>query len=122
MLINKYVSRIGLLTILLLIMSAVGIYSCWPRLLLDFSSAAQSIPRYPINVYKSYLFNVLKHPTGLAIFPSFFESGTRYLFIADSGNNVIRVFITRSSGSPSLQTIAGSGSPGYSDGNLLTAA
>src|SRR5713101_8139809 len=67
--------------------------------------------------YVSYPFNTLKNPTGvLLLHPSNSDQGIGYfhLFIADTGNNVIRQF-TSTIGS--LDTIAGSvGTAGYADG------
>jgi len=67
--------------------------------------------------YVSYPFNTLKNPTGLLLLhPNNPSQGGGYfhLFIADTGNNVIREFTTTTG---FLDTIAGSvGTAGYADG------
>lgn len=70
-----------------------------------------------IYMYPTYQFNTLNGPTGLLLLhPSNPDQGVGYfhLFIADTGNHVIRQF-TSTTGS--LNTIAGTiGTPGYADG------
>lgn len=61
---------------------------------------------YTQTAYVTYQFNVLKHPTGLVA--SSFHPG--YLFIADTGNNVIRQFVNGT-----LSVLAGNGQAGYVD-------
>jgi len=47
--------------------------------------------------------------------------GTLYLFIADSDNNVIRLFNLFTNGTTSFSTFAGTGAPGYLDGARTSA-
>jgi DNA-binding beta-propeller fold protein YncE len=114
---NKKIFRSGLVTVCLII-SAIAASKFLPKWWSVKSQASWAY--YSATVHVSYQFNVLKHPTGLAIFPSFFESGTQYLFIADTGNHVIRLFKTYPGGND-FQIIAGSGSPGYLDGDRYAA-
>jgi NHL repeat-containing protein len=114
---GKLVRRIsGLLVLLLGSIALMHIY--WPK---QWVAYLQGPTILNDESYLSYTYNTLKNPTGIAVFDSMYESGTQYLFIADTGNHVIRAFKTTSYGSPALVTIAGTGSPGYSDGNLSTA-
>jgi len=70
---------------------------------------AQSSP-ITFTGYASYLYNTLKHPTGIAMV-------SNMLIIADTGNNVIREF-TPSTG---LTVLAGNGTAGYADGSYTSA-
>jgi hypothetical protein len=72
-------------------------------------------PRYTGTVYASYQFNVLKHPTGLEYLALY---TTPTLYIADTGNNLIRSFNVSAG---TLQTAAGTGTPGYADGPVGSA-
>jgi len=75
---------------------------------------AQSPPILPtIRTYATYPFHTLKHPTGIS---ASIQTGTLYLFIADSDNNVVRLF----NGS-SLSTFAGTGTAGYVNGVFTSA-
>src|SRR5216684_4246139 len=76
-------------------------------------------------MYVSYQFNTLKGPTGLTSVDSQITTTvTQYrtefhLYIADSGNHVIRDF---NSYTGTLSTLAGTiGSPGYTNGSLSSA-
>jgi hypothetical protein len=70
-------------------------------------------------MYASYQYNTLKHPTGLALLFDTLDgnNGVATLYIADSGNHVIRRFPP---GGP-LTTIGALGSPGYVNGALSNA-
>lgn len=72
--------------------------------------------RYGITAYKTYQFNVLKGPSGLALIPNTLGGTSGYsLFIADSGNHVIREF---RSTAQNMIIVAGSlGNSGDADGN-----
>ncbi|MFQ6029919.1 MAG: hypothetical protein ACE5Q6_20795, partial [Dehalococcoidia bacterium] len=85
----------------------VAMHLWWPQTWLAFSSAPAIHQDF---VYASYQFNTLKHPTGLAVLQP--QSSTIQLWIADTGNHVIRRF---SSGILSIE--AGTGNPGYADGS-----
>lgn len=71
---------------------------------------------YSVQMYASYQFNTLKHPTGLALMTDPYN-GVSTLYIADSDNHVIRRFPP---GGP-LTTLGTLGSPGYVDGSTSTA-
>jgi hypothetical protein len=72
--------------------------------------------RFEAHAYVTYQFNTLNKPTGLVWLPKA-PSGAK-LFIADSGNQVIRSFVP---GGP-LTTVAGvMGTAGYVDGNAGSA-
>jgi hypothetical protein len=114
---NKHVFRIGLLATCLII-SVTTAYRFWPKRWSVFSQSG--VVHYSATVYASYQFNVLKHPTGLVALET--REGTReqdplpsqlILFIADSGNHVIRRFT-----GGTLDVVAGSvGVGGYVDGS-----
>lgn len=72
---------------------------------------AQGPVTYAFDTYATYEFNTLKHPTGLVA-----DTGDGYLhlFIADTGNQLIREFTTNGG---SLLTLAGNGTAGYVDGS-----
>ncbi|MCU1254309.1 MAG: repeat containing protein [Candidatus Angelobacter sp.] len=75
---------------------------------------AQTGPRQDtFTIFATYQFHVLKNPTGLAI-PSLSDGN---IYIADSGNNVIRKF---SFSSGTLSIVAGTGTAGYIDSALNT--
>lgn len=77
---------------------------------------AQTPPPNVMILTPTYQFNVLKNPTGLAVVPD--AQGVPHLYIADSGNQVIRHF--RPNGT--LQIAAGTnGVSGYVNGSNLTA-
>lgn len=80
---------------------------------------AQSPPVLPtITFYASYPFHNLKHPTGIS---ASIQTGTLYLFIADSDNNVVRLFNLLPNGTTSFSTFAGTGAAGYVNGVLTSA-
>lgn len=68
------------------------------------------------HVYATYQFNTLKNPTGLALMTDTYN-GVSTLYIADSGNHVIRRFPP---GGP-LTTLGTIGTPGYVDGSFSSA-
>jgi DNA-binding beta-propeller fold protein YncE len=71
-------------------------------------------PTFEMDVVASYLFNTLRHPTGLTVGPV-----TTTFYIVDSGNYVIRGF-TPSSGQ--LTIVAGTiGASGFADGSTTAA-
>jgi len=74
---------------------------------------AQSEEGNLLILYASYQFNTLKQPTGLALMTDTYN-GVSTLYIADSGNHVIRRFAP---GGP-LTTIGTIGTPGYVDGSM----
>lgn len=76
---------------------------------------AQTPPPNLMILTPTYQFNVLKNPTGLAVVPD--AQGVPHLYIADSGNHVIRHF--RPGGT--LSIAAGSGTQGYSNGSNSSA-
>ena len=69
-----------------------------------------------VYMYPNYQFNLLKGPTGIAaVDKQIYTFGPQYrtefhLYIADSGNHVIRDFNAYTG---TLTTLAGTGSPGY---------
>jgi hypothetical protein len=67
-------------------------------------------------LYASFQFNTLKQPTGLALLTDTYN-GVSTLYIADSGNHVIRRFPP---GGP-LTTVGTLGSAGYVDGSTSSA-
>jgi len=71
---------------------------------------AQDADSNVLIVYASYQFNTLMHPTGLALMTD--GNGVSTLYIADSGNHVIRRFPP---GGP-LTTVGTLGTSGYVDG------
>jgi hypothetical protein len=70
---------------------------------------SQSPTDYTQTASVTYQFNVLKHPTGLV-------ASSGYLFIADTGNNLVRQFANGS-----LSVLAGNGQAGYVDGQASSA-
>lgn len=83
------------------------------RRLRTWVALSQNPPaRFEAHVYVTYQFNTLKKPTGL-LWVSLAPNGAR-LFIADSGNHVVRSF---NPGANQLNTVAGMvGSAGYVNG------
>lgn len=105
-----------LITASIVIVSVVGLIRWWPAPI-SWAQGGDPQPVYEIRVYASYQFNTLKRPTGL-VGLNLRGQGFQ-LFIADSGNHVIRQF---SPGSGTLTTIAGQlGTPGYVDGDPMSA-
>lgn len=109
----KIKGRIWLISILcgFFLMLIVG------GIIMSNSASSQSGPAvFEITEYKTYQFNVLKGPSGLALIPNTLGGTSAYsLFIADSGNHVIREF---RSTAQNMIIVAGSlGNPGDADGN-----
>lgn len=77
-----------------------------------------------IYMYPNYQYNLLKGPTGLAaVDKQIYTFGQNYrtefhLYIADSGNHLIRDF---NSYDGALTTLAGTGTAGYTNGGLSSA-
>lgn len=76
---------------------------------------AQTPPPNLLILTPTYQFNVLKNPTGITVVPD--AQGVPHLYIADSGNHVIRHF--RPGGT--LSIAAGSSTQGYVNGSNWTA-
>ena len=102
---------------LLLFLASLIVFYYGSRFKVLVARAQGGPPDDYLDAYASYQFNNLNHPTGLVLIrPNRPDQGDAYfyLFIADSGNHVIRQF-TSTLGT--LDTVAGTlGSPGYVDG------
>jgi hypothetical protein len=96
-------------SILLVVTSAFG-YLFWHTVPGDWKASSQGSNVIVAPVYATYQFNTLKHPTGLLMIQG-------YLYIADSGNNVIRRFFLNN-----LETVAGTGTAGFVNGHRVTTA
>lgn len=86
------------------------------RRLRSWVALSQAPPaRFEAHMYVTYQFHVLKNPTGLLLLKPATGGVTYFhLFIADSGNHVIRKFTPTIN---ALDVVAGTlGSPGYADG------
>jgi hypothetical protein len=71
---------------------------------------------YSVQMYASYQYNVLDHPTGLLVLPDI--QGVNYLYIADTGNHQVRRFKI---GFGPLVIVTGTGAPGYVNGSTSVA-
>jgi hypothetical protein len=90
-------------------------YIRWSEVI-SVAQGGDTRPLYIIQEYVSYQFHVLKNPTGLVVLPYNYDTQRGLaIFIADSGNHVIRRFTTASA---ILETVAGTGQAGYVNGNL----
>lgn len=109
-------SRTRKLVILLVIVTPVAAL----RFLNQKVISQSGVPRYEAVMYVSYQFNTLKQPTGLLLLRRNGGGDNDFLlFIADSGNHVIRQF-WNSIGV--LEVAAGTlGQAGYADGYPLSA-
>lgn len=86
------------------------------RGVISLAQGGDTRPTYVIQEYVSYQFNVLKNPTGLTVLPYNYDTQQGLaIFIADTGNHVIRRFDTASA---QFQIVAGTGQAGYVNGNL----
>lgn len=104
------IKRSLLLVISLLVVGGV-LFLSYSKL---WRTKAQTPPPNVLILTPTYQFNVLKNPTGLVVVPD--AQGVPHLYIADSGNHVVRHF--RPGGT--LQIAAGS-TEGYVNGSNQTA-
>src|SRR5437762_5921303 len=105
-----------------ILLCAIGLAVCTMVAVFHFrwgnaiAQGGDTRPVFEIHEYVSYQFHVLKNPTGLLALTR--RDGQFYLYIADSGNHVIRAFNTYTG----LNIVAGAeGSPGYVNGDPLSA-
>jgi hypothetical protein len=102
---------------------AFGAVVLGPKWVQGWVTHAQSGATYVINTYAAYQTHTLNHPTGLAFGYQYQTVGYAWvgnLYIADTGNNVIRVF--RSDWNPpTLFVAAGNGTAGHVDGSPSSA-
>jgi len=111
----RRLTNIILLGIFLLVGIAVFLGSLGRRVWTAFSQEGPAY--YSVQMYASYQFNTLKHPTGLLVLPDPVY-GYTYLYIADTGNHQIRRFKI---GVGSLVVVSGTGAPGYVNGSTSVA-
>lgn len=123
MLRNRVIRMVTIST-LLLITGALLLYSRWPKGFVAFMQVGPD--QVQLSAYMTYEFNTLNHPSGIWATMMRFSnpypsphppSASPVLFIADSGNHVIRRFYQGA-----LTTVAGLiGTEGYVDGSTTDA-
>jgi len=103
-------------TILIVCLIAFGVLILFSVKKLRVTEAQSGEPNLMVLI-PSFLFNTLKHPTGLLVLPDPVY-GYTYLYIADTGNHQIRRFKI---GVGSLVVVSGTGAPGYVNGSTSVA-